>query len=291
MASLGDFSVDGQEVIDESAPPKSDGDPQYLRYADPHRRLHRYDGRGQYINTAGRLNHDLLKIAAALPVLICKLVPNGPLPETASRTAASTFSGAAMKAFGKAFIALEGEPSRACVLGTQSCAFDWSRVFLSAEDPEAVKQTFVRATAGSSFAIEYSVTDFADAAYHFLPLEVFFDLVGAVYVADRQIDIGFEFTGRADALKKLQVLLERSEYQLDDFNDVLLQMRMRKSVRIDGEAFLQEIRTLFAQSRKAGVHYRGSELMAGEVIRLDQDLPEKYRKQSASIFSKLFGQG
>jgi hypothetical protein len=289
MGALSDFSVDGEPVIDDSAPLKKDGDPQYLREADPHRRIHRYDERGQYINTTARLNRDLLNVASGLPVLTCKLVPNGPFREAAGSPAASTATGAAMIAFGKAFRALEEESSRACVLGTQFCAFDWSRVFFSAEDPHAAKQAFARATADSNFAVEYSISDFAGAVYRILPLEVFFDIVGIDYVATTQIDVGFEFSGEADALKKLQTVLERSGYQPDDFNDVLMLMRLRKPVSIDGGTFLQEIRTLFAKSRKSWVHYRGSELLSGEVIRLDQDLPERYRQQSASFLSKLFG--
>jgi len=286
---LSEFTVDGQEVIDHNSPPNEDGDPVYLRDADPERRLNRYCEDHGYINTYTRLNRDLLDIAKQLPVLSCKITPSGPLPEVPGRPAASTTTGAAMILFGRAFRQIENEQARACVLSRQFCQDAWARIFLCAEDADATQRLLSELIDGNNFDVEFRVASLADIGFEFLPLELFFDLVGEAGGAEKQIEVGFGFTSSDLGLKRLEKKAGDKGYVLDTFEPALLQMRLRKPTPVNEQAFVDVIREVFAVSRKAGAHYRSEELISGEVIPINETLPEKYRSEKGSFFSRLLG--
>ncbi|TKB10925.1 MAG: hypothetical protein E5V75_28190 [Mesorhizobium sp.] len=101
----------------------------------------------------------------------------------------------------------------------------------------------------------------------------------------------FEFWGAEPSLAKLRAELEKRGYRFLSIEAFSRELRMAKTVPIDGEGFAAVLKEIVPLARSLQCCYRGTETVEGhEQFLLARPLPERHIDASrGGIFRRIFG--
>ncbi|MDX8494501.1 hypothetical protein RFN29_23300 [Mesorhizobium sp. VK22B] len=277
------FAVTGEQI-------SNDETEEVIREAEPRRSLIRYrpDGGELFIHT--RVNMELLRAAAPLPILLLKITPRA--NELTPRDALLTPKGSIRN---YAFL------ERLCEdLATASCPACYIAeqhgegrrdFYFTTEDVAGFERIARTAAEALVFPIALEQHSLAEMAPLILPAEAIGDLNLEIAADARIRPTRFEFWGAEPALKKLCAELEKRGYRFLSFEAFSRELRMAKNVPIDGEGFGAVLREIVPLARSLQCSYCGTETVEGrDQFLLTRPLPERYTGASrAGLFRRIFG--
>ncbi|RWA73342.1 MAG: hypothetical protein E5X49_10920 [Mesorhizobium sp.] len=279
------FTVTGEQVSNEETE-------EVIREAEPHRGLVRYrpDGGELFIHT--RVNMALLRAAASLPLLRLKITPRA--NELTPRDALLTPKGSRRN-----YAFLEGLCEDLAAAGYPACYIAEQHgegrrdFYFTTEDVAGFEQIARAAAEALAFPFALEEHSLADVAPLILPTEAIGDLGLEIAPHARMRPTRFEFWGAEPSLAKLRAELEKRGYRFLGFETFSSELRMLKSVPIDGEGFLAVLREIVPLARSLQCSYRGTETVEGhEQFLLARPLPERYSGAGrGGFFRRIFGGG
>ncbi|CDX19094.1 hypothetical protein MPLB_1750005 [Mesorhizobium sp. ORS 3324] len=279
------FAVTGEQISNEETE-------EVIREAEPHRSLVRYRPDGGELFIHSRLNMELLRAAAALPILLLKLTPRA--NELTPRDALLTPKGSIRN---YAFLErlcedLAAASCPACYIAEQH-GEGRRDFYFTTEDVAGFERIARTAAAALVFPIALEQHSLAEMAPLILPAEAIGDLNLKIAAEARIRPTRFEFWGAEPALKKLCAALEKRGYRFLSFEAFSRELRMAKDVPIDGEGFGAVLKEIVPLARSLQCSYCGTETVEGhEQFLLARPLPERYRvAPRPGIFGRLFGRG
>jgi hypothetical protein len=291
---LDGFSVTGEGLVDERGIPDENGDLPVLQAADPTRKIRRYEGR-ESLGVAVRMNPALLSIAKDIPLIVCRLSPGEDLPPEARMSRDDRQREAGWIEKGLSFYwklpdALEKAGVRACYLAGRFGPSARRLYYFVSEDPEGFCTVAERLARAKGFEFRGDATEMERVAQDFLPIELIDRLGLDSTTGGKRVKAGFGFTGAASSLERLQGELARHGYELDEVKPYLGELLMAKEVPVDGDGFLEELRTIVPLSRSLRCSYRGEETVdGGAQFYLTATLPERYVRPRKSMLSRFLG--
>lgn len=268
---IGDAEVDddGEEIV-----------PSEVRGAS----LVRYVGeREHYLHP--RLNPALWRAASALPVVLVKPVP---APGDVLANGHLLTVGGSVANFG--LLEVIGELLEAAGRPASQLAHVHGGgrrdLYFAAESIERFEAVLKEAGERSSMAVGFDVLDFTEAGTFFLPVE----WIGRLGLAPRPParKTRFGFSGEQASLVRLRAGLEALGYRFDSSSRTR-ELRVTKTVPLDGKGFLAELRRIVPLSRELRCAWLGEEAVDPNVFRVDAPVPEHYYPPKRSFFGRLFG--
>ena len=278
--SLLEFAVTGEQV-------SNDETEEVMREAEPHRDLIRYrpDGGELFVHT--RVNMDLLRAAASLPILRLKITPRA--NELTPRDALLTPKGSSRN---YAFL------ERLCEdLATASCPACYIAeqhgegrrdFYFATEDVVGFEHIARTAAEAMAFPLAFEQHSLSTLASLILPAEAIGDLNLEIATDAIMRPTRFEFWGTESSLAKLRVALEMRGYRFLSIEAFARELRMVKDVPIDRQGFGAVLKEIVPLARSLQCSYRGTETVEGhEQFLLTRPLPERYAPPG--LFRRLFG--
>ena len=291
--TLTDFDVFGDSITNETTE-------ELIKPGDPRRSLTRFGPAGSALFVSTRLNLALLRAAVKLPILLLKpssradevLKPNNPAMEAQGGLDLLTPEGSRRnwQLLARICDEITKVPVPACYLAEQHGANRRDFYFVT-EDTKAL-ETVARTTAdASSFPLIIEQLSFAEVAPVILPREAVGELGLNLDAPDRVQPTRFEFFGAEVSLEHLRARLERLDYRYISLERGIMQLRMIKTVQIDGSGFLAVLREIVPLARSLGCSYCGTETLDGfDQFALNRPLPDRYAAPSPrKAFRSFFG--
>ncbi|TIW34077.1 MAG: hypothetical protein E5V62_17680 [Mesorhizobium sp.] len=279
------FDITGEQVSDKKTE-------EVIREAEPHRGLVRYRPDGGELLIHTRVNMALLRAAASLPILLLKLTPRA--NELTPRDALLTPKGSSRN-----YAFLERLCEDLAAAGCAACYIAEQHgegrrdFYFTTEDSAGFEQVARTAAEALAFPLNLEEHSLAAVAPLILPAEAIGDL-GLKIAPDARIrPTRFEFWGAEPSLARLRAELEKRGYRFLGLETFSRELRMMKSVPIDGEGFLAVLREIVPLARSLQCSYCGTETVEGhEQFLLARPLPQRYGGVGrGGLFRRIFGGG
>jgi hypothetical protein len=283
--TLRQFDVRGEDVTDSETE-------EIIRKGDPHRSLVRYRPDGSELFVHARINLALLQAAVSLPILLLK--PRSREDEVTQRDNLLTGRGSVRNYEFLERLCEDAASASlpACYLAEQHGEGRRDFYFVT-EDVAGFGRIANSAAEAFAFPLAIERYRLADMAPLILPAEAIGELGLEVAAGSRIRPTRFEFWGAEPSLARLRSKLERRGYRFLSFETSTRELRMLKSVRIDGAGFQAVLKEIVPLARSLGCSYRGTETVGGfEQFALTRPLPERYAGDpppKAGILRRIFG--